>query len=389
MSSVGAITPQAIGMVAGEASGDLLAASVIDGLRARVPLLDLRGIGGPQMCKRGFDAWWPVDALAVNGYMEVLREYPRLRRMRDSLRERMAHWQPSVFVGVDAPDFNLGLEASLRARGVRTVHFIGPSIWAWRGERIDRIRAAAGHVLLVFPFEEPIYREAGIPATYVGHPLADMIPERIDPEAARRALGMFPGGGPVVALLPGSRAGEVARLAPDFLRTAVWLHVRRPDLRFLLPAASDRLMERIRGICDSLKLPATLPLTILSGRSHEALQAADAVLVASGTATLEAALMGKPMVIAYRLAWITHRIMRRMAYLPWVGLPNILCRDFVVPEFIQQAVRPETMGREVLRQVDDARYRQAIVSRFADLHGQLRRGCADLAAQRILEIANG
>jgi lipid-A-disaccharide synthase len=389
MPAVGTDTPLAIGMVAGEASGDLLAGEVIDGLRARVSGIDLRGIGGPQMGKRGFDAWWSVDALAVNGYLEVLREYPRLKRMRDSLRERMAQWRPSVFVGVDAPDFNLDLEVSLRARGIRTVHFIGPSIWAWRRERIERIRAAADHVLLVFPFEEPIYREADIPASYVGHPLADLIPERNDPELARRALGMFPGGGPVVALLPGSRAGEVARLAPDFLRTAVWLHVRRPDLRFLLPASSDRMMERIRAICDSLKLPATLPLTLLPGRSHEALQAADAVLVASGTATLEAALMGRPMVIAYRLAWITHRIMRRMAYLPWVGLPNILCGDFVVPEFIQQAVQPEAMGREILRQLDDDRHRQSIVSRFADLHGQLRRGCADLAAQRILEIAHG
>ncbi len=389
MSGGGVNSLLTIGMVAGEASGDLLAASVIDGLIAIAGQPQLCGIGGPAMQARGFDAWWTVDALSVNGYLEVLREYPRLRRMRDSLRERMANWHPSVFVGVDAPDFNLGLEASLRARGIRTVHFIGPSIWAWRAKRIERIRSAAGHVLLVFPFEEALYREAGIPATYVGHPLADMIPERIDPQAARRALGMFPAGGPVVALLPGSRTGEVMRLAPDFLRTAAWLHVRRPDLRFVLPAATDALFERIQAMRESLRLPATLPLSVLSGQSHEALAAADAVLVASGTATLEAALMGKPMVIAYRLAWITHRIMRRMAYLPWVGLPNILCRDFVVPEFIQQAVQPESMGRELLRQLDDDRHRTAIVSRFSELHGQLRRGCAGLAAQRILEIARG
>lgn len=300
-----------LGMVAGEASGDLLAASVLDGLSARADALDARGIGGPQMRQRGFEAWWTIDALSVNGYIEVLREYPRLKRMRDSLRERLIEWRPDVFVGVDAPDFNLDLELALRERGLRTVHFIGPSIWAWRAGRIERIRRAVDHVLLIFPFEEEIYRKAGIPATYVGHPLADRIPERVDTEGARRALGLFPGGGPVVALLPGSRGGEVERLGPDFLRTAAWLHLHRPDIRFLLPAASDRLFERLREMAAALKLPATLPLTLVSGRSHEVIAAADTVLVASGTATLEVALMRKPMVIAYRLAWLSYRIMRR------------------------------------------------------------------------------
>ncbi|MCM5569197.1 lipid-A-disaccharide synthase [Burkholderiaceae bacterium FT117] len=378
-----------VGMVAGEASGDLLAAAVLDGLAARAGTLQARGIGGPRMQERGFDAWWTIDALSVNGYIEVLREYPRLKRMRDSLRERLIDWRPDVFVGVDAPDFNLDLEAALRGRGIRTVHFIGPSIWAWRGERIEKIRRAADHVLLVFPFEEEIYREAGIPATYVGHPLADRIPEHTDAEAARRALGLFPGGGPVVALLPGSRRGEVERLGPDFLRTAAWLHVRRPDIRFLLPAANDRLFERLREMISLLKLPPTLPLTLVSGRSHEVIAAADTVLVASGTATLEVALMRKPMVIAYRLAWLSYRIMRRMAYLPWIGLPNILCRDFVVPEFVQGAVKPDALGAALLRQLDDDAARASIAGRFADLHGQLRRDCASRAAERILELGRG
>jgi lipid-A-disaccharide synthase len=383
-----------LGMVAGEASGDLLAASLLDGLAQRMPgqggELDARGIGGPQMCQRGFDAWWRIDALSVNGYIEVLREYPRLKRMRDSLRERLAEWRPDVFVGVDAPDFNLDLERSLRERGIRTVHFIGPSIWAWRGERIERIRQAADHVLLIFPFEEEIYRKAGIPATYVGHPLADRIPDGpADVEGARRALGLFPGGGPVVALLPGSRAGEVARLGPDFLRAAAWLHVRRPDIRFLLPAASDRLFERLREMAAELKLPATMPLTLVSGRSHEVIAAADTVLVASGTATLEVALMRKPMVIAYRLAWLSHQVMRRMAYLPWIGLPNILCREFVVPEFVQTQVKPEALGKALLDQLDDDAGREAIVARFAGLHGQLRRDCAARAAELLLELADG
>jgi lipid-A-disaccharide synthase len=381
--------PFTIGMVAGEASGDLLAGSVMAGLAARVPRLDARGIGGPAMQRHGFDAWWTIDALSVNGYLEVLREYPRLRRMRASLRDRMIEWRPRVFVGVDAPDFNLDLEVAIRAADIRSIHFIGPSIWAWRGERIERIRRAADHVLLIFPFEEEIYREAGIPATYVGHPLADQIPEEIDAEAARRRLGLFPGGGPVVALLPGSRAGEVGKLGPDFLRTAAWLHVRRPDLRFLLPAASDALFERLRDMAGPLRLPPTLPLTIVSGRSQDVLAAADTVLVASGTASLEAALMRKPMVIAYRVNWLSYRIMRRMAYLPWIGLPNILCRDFVVPEFIQGAVQPEAMGKALLRQLDDAAHRDAISARFADLHGQLRRDCATRAAERVMEVADG
>jgi len=378
-----------LGMVAGEASGDLLAASVLDGLSARADALDARGIGGPQMRQRGFEAWWTIDALSVNGYIEVLREYPRLKRMRDSLRERLIEWRPDVFVGVDAPDFNLDLELALRERGLRTVHFIGPSIWAWRAGRIERIRRAVDHVLLIFPFEEEIYRQAGIPATYVGHPLADRIPERVDTEGARRALGLFPGGGPVVALLPGSRGGEVERLGPDFLRTAAWLHLHRPDIRFVLPAASDRLFERLREMAAALKLPATLPLTLVSGRSHEVIAAADTVLVASGTATLEVALMRKPMVIAYRLAWLSYRIMRRMALLPWIGLPNILSREFVVPEFVQAAVRPEALGQALLAQLDDDAGREAIARRFADLHGQLRRDCASRAAERILEIGRG
>jgi len=376
-------------MVAGETSGDLLAASVLDGLTARRPALESGGIGGAQMRQRGFDAWWPVEALSVNGYVEVLREYPRLKRMRDSLRERLVEWQPQLFVGIDAPDFNLDLEAKLRAHGVRTAHFIGPSIWAWRGGRIARIREAVDHVLLIFPFEEAIYREAGIPATYVGHPLADRIPEQIDTGAARQALGLFPGAGQVVALLPGSRRGEVERLAPDFLRTAVWLHVRRPELRFVLPAASDALFERLREMAADLKLPATLPLTLVNGRSHDCIAAADAVLVASGTATLEVALMRKPMVIAYRLAWLSHRIMKRMAYLPWIGLPNILCRDSVVPEFVQSAVTPPALAQALLEQLDDPARQAAIAARFADLHGQLRRDCAARTSEKLLELADG
>ena len=377
-----------LGMVAGEASGDLLAASLLGGIATRVERLEAGGIGGPAMARHGFDAWWPIDALSVNGYLEVLREYARLRRMRDALAARLVDWQPRVFVGVDAPDFNLDLEGRLRRHGIRTVHFIGPSIWAWRRERIDKIRRNVDHMLLVFPFEEAIYRDAGIPATYVGHPLADAIPAHADGANARRALGL-PASGAVVALLPGSRVSEVEHLALPFLRTAEWLHARRGDLHFVLPAASPALFARLKAIVAAAHLPANLSLTLVSGRSHDALAAADTVLVASGTATLETALFRKPMVIAYRMSWLSHRIMRRMGYLPYVGLPNILSGRFVVPEFLQSDVRAPAMGEALLRQLEDDAHRQAIVAQFGALHDSLRCGCAARAARAVLEAAGG
>ena len=383
-----AVGSLSLGMVAGEASGDLLAAALLEGVSARVGQLHAAGIGGPAMARHGFDAWWTIEALSVNGYLEVLREYPRLRRMRNALAERLAAWHPQVFVGVDAPDFNLDLEARLRGRGIRIVHFISPSIWAWRRERLDKIRRSVDHMLLLFPFEEAIYREAGIPATYVGHPLADAIPMQVDAAAARRALGL-PATGAVVALLPGSRASEVEHLAPAFLETASWLHERRGDLHFVLPAASPALFERLKAIAADARLPANLSLTLVSGRSHDALAASDAVLVASGTATLETALFRKPMVIAYRMSWLSYRIMRRMGYLPYVGLPNILSGRFVVPEFLQSAVRAPAMGEALLRQLDDDAHRQGIVAQFGALHDSLRRGCAARAAAVVLEVAGG
>lgn len=377
----------ALGMVAGEASGDVLAASLLAGLGERVDRLQAAGIGGPSMRRHGFDAWWTIDALSVNGYLEVLREYPRLRRMRNALRERMLQWRPNVFVGVDAPDFNLDLERALRERGLRVVHFIGPSIWAWRRERIRKIAASVDRILLLFPFEEALYREAGVDATYVGHPLADAIPLDVDAGEARRRLGL-PEAAPVVALLPGSRGSEIEHLAPPFFATAAWLHRRRPDLRFVVPAASDAAFDRIRTIAAQAQLPDTLPLTIVRGRAHDALAAAEAVLVASGTATLETALFRKPMVIAYRMSAISYRIMRPMALLPYVGLPNILAGRFVVPEFLQNEVRPAAMGEALLRQLDDAPYRASIVETFASMHRTLRRGCASRAAQAVLEVAD-
>ncbi len=377
-----------LGMVAGEASGDVLAAALLEGIAARVEHLHAAGIGGPSMRRLGFDAWWTIDALSVNGYLEVLREYPRLRRMRNALRERLVAWHPQVFVGVDAPDFNLDLEAALRRQGLRVVHFIGPSIWAWRRERIRKIAASVDRILLLFPFEQALYRQAGIDATYVGHPLADAIAPEVDAAAARRSLGIA-ADAPVVALLPGSRPAEIEHLAPPFLRTAAWLHARRGDLHFVVPAASDALFERLKALAANAALPERMPLTIVRGRAHDALAAADAVLVASGTATLETALFRRPMVIAYRMSAISYRIMRPMGYLPYVGLPNILSGRFVVPEFVQDAVQPAAMGEALLRQLDDAPHRAAIVEQLALLHESLRCGCAARAAQAVLEVADG
>lgn len=376
----------ALGMVAGEVSGDLLAASVLAGLRADGASLIARGIGGPEMSRQGFESWWTIDALSVRGYAEVLRALPRLLRMRATLRDRMIEWRPRLFVGVDAPDFNLGLEASLRQAGLKTAHFIGPSVWAWRRERLSRIRESVDHMLLVFPFEKPIYDEAGIASTYVGHPLADKIPLSVDREAARRSLGL-PEGTPVIALMPGSRPDEIRYMADEFLACARWLAQRRPDLCFVLPAASAELFDGLRRRIARPGIGPVPELRLVLGRSHDVLAAADVALIASGTATLEAALFRRPMVIAYKMAALSYRLMRDKGYLPWIGLPNILCGDAVVPEFVQHEANAPAMGQALLEMLDDAARREAIGRRFEALHHDLRQDCATRSANLLRELA--
>ncbi len=373
--------------VAGEKSGDLLGASVLTALAERAGGMHCAGIGGPAMAQAGLERWWDIEALSVRGYVEVLREYPRLHRMRSALIERVRKWKPACFLGIDAPDFNLAVEARLRAESIPVVHFIGPSVWAWRRGRIERIRAAVDHMLLIFPHEVEIYRQAGIPATYVGHPMADTIPLEPDPRRARAELGL--GSAPQVALLPGSRPAELQYMARPFIDTAAWIHARRPDVEFVLPVASSAHYERVVALARAAQLPDGLRLRIISGSSHTVLEAADAVLVASGTATLEAALYKKPMVIAYRMAWGSYQIMRRMVYVEHAGLPNILCEEGVVPEYLQDAVEPAAMGAALLTQLDDEGLRRRLAERFTELHLTLRRGCAERAAERILEIARG
>ncbi len=366
-----------LGLVAGEASGDLLGAHFINALKQTHPDLHAAGIAGPRLVEAGVEAIYPSEKLAVNGYVEVLRHLPELLWIRSRMTRHFLKERPRVFVGIDAPDFNFTLEARLKHAGIPTVHFVSPSIWAWRPERIHRIRQAVSHMLVVFPFEERIYRDAGIPVTYVGHPLADTIPLQPDVAAARTALGLA--SGPVIALLPGSRMGEVKRLARLMLEAAVLVAREHPDAQFVVPAASGPAAQVIRQAAQGLDLA----LHILDGQSHTALAACDVAMVASGTATLEAALFKKPMVITYRVPALTARMMMKKALQPWVGLPNILVRDFVVPERIQEAATADALARDVLAWLDDAPRRLELHETFRTLHMSLRQDASSRIAEAL------
>lgn len=371
--------------VAGEASGDLLAAQLVRELRRREPSLMCCGVGGDRMIAEGFDAWAHVRELSVRGYVEVLRHLPRLLRLRRELQRRTAALRPAAFVGVDAPDFNLGLEEKLRAGGTRTVHFISPSIWAWRRERLVQIARAVDRMLLVFPFEQAIYDEAGIAATYVGHPLASMIPLVPDAPAARGRLGLHESG-QVVAVLPGSRPDEVRYLGPVFVAAMAELARTRRGLRFVLPVADPGLRAELDPMLAAHSGLASA-VTLTPGRSHDCLEAADVVLVASGTATLEAALFKRPMVISYRMPWLSALIMRRKGTIPWVGLPNILAGELVVPELLQEAATAPALATAIGELLEDEARREHMVARFTEMHLALKRDTARLAADAILEVA--
>lgn len=377
-----------LSLVAGETSGDLLAGLLLDGVRAKWPGFIASGIGGPHMAQRGFDAWWPSERLAVRGYVEVLRHYRGILRIRNQLRERLLRDKPDVFIGVDAPDFNLDLEADLRAAGVRTVHFVCPSIWAWRPERIEKIKRSVDHVLCIFPFEPALLARHGIVATYVGHPLANVIPLQPDQAAARRALRL-PEHGPVVALLPGSRGSEIQYIAPRFLAAAVRMKRAQPDMRFVLPCVpTQRAAIHALAQASGLSLDGPAPdLLLLDGQSHAALAACDVTLIASGTATLEAALFKRPMVIAYAMNPLTLWLMRRKQLQPWVGLPNILCNDSVVPELIQDQAHPDALAEATLAWLSPSPTAQdkadALRHRFTQLHHELQRDTGRLASEAL------
>ncbi len=374
-----------LGLAAGEASGDLLAGLLLAGLKQRWPQAAAFGIGGPRMAAQGFEAWWPHDKLAVRGYVEVLRHYREIKGIRDALAARLLVERPDAFIGVDAPDFNLGLEARLRAAGIKSIHFVCPSIWAWRAGRVGKMARSTDHVLCLFPFEPALLAGHGIAATYVGHPLADAIPLEPPRAAARTALGL-PADASVVALLPGSRRSEIEAIAPLFLRTAAQLARARPGLRFVLP-----VVPGLRALLDPLVARHAQGVTVqlLDGHSHEALAACDVTLIASGTATLEAALFKRPMVIAYKMHPLSWQIMKRMQLQPWVGLPNILCEDFVVPERIQSAATPERLADDVLAWFDAPERAAGLTRRFTDLHHLLRRDTARTATDAIAKVLEG
>ena len=375
-------TLNTLGMVAGEASGDLLASLVLAGVKQRWPQAQCMGIGGPRMAEQGFEAWWPHERLAVRGYIEVLRHYRGIVGIRQALKARWLAQPPQVFMGVDAPDFNLSLAQSLRESGVPTMQLVCPSIWAWRPERVSTLRRSVDQVLCLFPFEPELLRQHGIAATYVGHPLAQAIPMHPDRLAARVRLGL-PADARVVALLPGSRASEIQYLAERFVRTALLLAKRHPDLHFVLPAVPS-LKPRLDALVQQLR--ATEWVRVLSGQSHDALAACDVTLVASGTATLEAALFKRPMVIAYNMHWLSWQLMRRQRLQPWVGLPNILLQDRAVPELLQEQATPEAMALALEHWLNSPDQVLDLQQRFEQLHLTLTRDTPTLVTHAIQEI---
>ncbi|HEY1042692.1 MAG TPA: lipid-A-disaccharide synthase [Telluria sp.] len=373
-----------VALVAGEVSGDMLAGRLLSGLRPLLPQANFHGIGGPRMMEQGFVSDFPMEKLTVRGLFEVIPRYREIKGIQNALRDRLLAERPAVFIGADYPGFNLGLEMQLKAAGIPTVHFISPQIWAWRGGRIKKIRKAVSHMLVIFPFEEEIYQKAGVPVTYIGHPLAEMIPMEPDQSAARHTLGL-PQGEKVVAILPGSRMGELKYLVEPFVKAARLLWQRDRSLRFVAPMAGERqrafFLELVakHGLQD-------VPVELVDGQSHAVIAASDAVLAASGTATLEVALFKKPMVIAYKVLGASYQIMRHMNYLPWIGLPNILAREYVVPELIQHAATPEAIAEAMWTQLTDEENRRRLVQRFTDMHHSLLRDSSRESAQAVMNI---
>lgn len=377
-----------IAMVAGEASGDLLASHLIRALRHHVPEAVFFGIGGPRMESEGFQAQWPCERLAVHGYVDALKRYRELAGIRRRLLKDLLRNPPAVFIAVDAPDFNLWLERKLKARGIPTIHFISPSIWAWRGGRIKDIARSVSRMLCLFPFEPPLYEQAGVPVSYVGHPFADVLPLQPDRAAMRERYGLA-ADQPVFAFLPGSRQSEVRNLADLYLQVAEGLHQRHPDATFLVPLATRETRQLFQEALGRNANASTLPIRLLFGHAVDAMTAADVVLVASGTASLEAALLKRPMVITYRMGGVQYRLMKRMAYQPWVGLPNILCGETVVPELLQDAATPQALVDALDGWLTDKGRREALEARFLALHHTLRQNTGESAAAAILPYIEG
>jgi len=373
-----------IALVAGEASGDLLGASLIGELKLRHPEAEFAGVGGPQMRGAGMNAWKDCSELAVMGLAEVVRHLPRLLRLRRELRNRLLDWKPDVFIGIDAPDFNLGLERALKQAGVRTVHYVSPSVWAWRESRAAKIGRSADLVLCLFPIEPPIYERHGIDARFVGHPLADSFELHTDSTTARRELHL-PADRPVLALLPGSRHGEIRRLLPTFLDAARQLTGLIPDLLVVIPAANAQCRELIERQFDAVR-PANV--MVLDGQAHQAMIASDVVLLASGTATLEAMLAKRPMVVGYRISALTYRIVMALGLMKinHFSLPNVLANEPIVPELMQGECTAENLVEALLRWFRDPEARSTLEPRYLAIHERLRGGGSAAAAAAVSEL---
>jgi lipid-A-disaccharide synthase len=371
-----------IGIVAGEASGDLLGSHLIRARKKRRPDIEFVGIAGPKMMSEGAKTLFPMERLSVRGYVEVIKHLPGLLKLRKELTQHFLNNPPDLFIGIDAPDFNFTLERNLKNKGIRTIHYVSPSIWAWRKGRIKKIKAAVSHILALFPFETAIYEEANIPVTYVGHPLADILPVNTNMAEARASLKLT-NASHVIAMLPGSRQSEVKQLARLYVRTARLILNKQPAAKFLIPLVTKETRAIFQqAIYDDNA--QDLPLQILFGHAHLAMEAADAVIVASGTATLEAALIKRPMVITYRMPALSWQLLKRMNYLPYVGLPNILAGRFVVPELLQHDATPEKLSEATLRLIEDKTLMAEIREEFTRMHYTLRQNTDEKAADAIL-----
>jgi lipid-A-disaccharide synthase len=377
-----------VGLVAGEASGDQLGAGLITAIRQRCPEAEFYGVGGPGMTAAGFHAWYDAEQLSVIGLSEIVRHLPELIRIRRDLRRRFLHRRPDVVVGIDSPDFNLGLECRLRRQGIKTVHYVSPSVWAWRAGRVRTVRRSANRVLCLLPFEPQIYQSSGVDAVFVGHPLADRIEPISDKRPVREALGLA-ADATVVAVLPGSRGSELAHLGADFAAAIGWLAKRRPDLVFVAPMASPTLRDSFDGLLRTHAPDADIRLT--DGQSRSVMAAADVILMASGTATLEACLIGRPMVVAYRVAPLTRWILQDLGMLKIdrFALPNLLSDRQLVPEILQDDVSPEALGSAVLGWLDDADRRSRLMQDFRGIRDLLRQDADQGAAEAVLSVCNG
>ncbi len=376
-----------IAMVAGEASGDLLASLLIGALKNQLPDAVFYGIGGTRMQARGFDAWWPLDKLSVMGYVDALKNYREIAGIRRQLKRRLLESRPDIFIGVDAPDFNLGLERELKDAGITTIHYVSPSIWAWRGGRIKKIGRAVDRLLALFPMEPPLYEKESISVTFVGHPLADIIPLETSRFSVREKLSI-PREVPVFALLPGSRKGELERMADTFVQTARLIREHfLPDAQFVVPLATRETRLLFENAIQAGQA-GDIPFRLLFGHAQDALGAADVSLVASGTATLEAALIKRPMVITYKMAPSSWWIGKRLVKSPYVGLPNILAGRFVVPEILQDAATPENLAEALVKLYEDEENAAAVAAAFTDIHLQLRQNNAEKAAAAVIGCLN-